>query len=117
MSTKIYQLRKKPLLEFTLNENDFRLIDNDNPSNNSLLTFNSIISVEIVRGKTNWFISIFSLIIDLIFDFSSFSNYKEKDKLIIQTKNSTIEILLFKVDRREAEMLVDRFKTSINKSK
>ena len=110
MSAKTYQLRKKPLLEFIFNENDFRLIDNYNPSNNGLFPFNSITSVEILKGKTNWTVSIFSLIVDFISNLGGFDNYKEKDKLIIQLKNSKLEILLFKVEKREIEELISKLK-------
>ena len=110
MSAKTYQLRKNPLLEFAFNENDFRLIDNYNPSNNGLFPFNSITSVEILKGKTNWTVSIFSLIVDFISNLGGFDNYKEKDKLIIQLKNSKLEILLFKVEKREIEELISKLK-------
>ncbi|WP_291115998.1 hypothetical protein [Flavobacterium sp. UBA6135] len=113
MATTIYELRKKPKLLFTLNDSDFHLIDEDNPSNNGEFEYNSIISVDLVKGKTNWIVSIFSLVIDFIFDLGSFSNYKEKDKLIIQTKDSEIEILLFKVDKKEVEELISNLKESI----
>lgn len=110
MATTIYELRKKPKLLFTFNDSDFHLIDEDNPSNNGEFKYNSIISVDLVKGKTNWIISIFSLVIDFIFDLGSFSNYKEKDKLIIKLKNSTIEILLFKVNKKEVESLIKSLK-------
>lgn len=110
MATKIYTLRKKPQLLFTLNENDFHLIDDNNCSNNGEFKYNSIISVDLVKGKTNWIVSIFSLVIDFVFDLGSFSNYKEKDKLIIQLASSKIEILLFKVDKKEVEALVNSLK-------
>ncbi|UPQ78875.1 hypothetical protein M0M57_14800 [Flavobacterium azooxidireducens] len=114
MATTIYELRKKPKLLFTFNDSDFHLIDDDNPSNSGDFKYNSIISVNLVKGKTNWIISIFSLVIDFIFDLGIFSKYKEKDKLIIKSKNSTIEIPLFKVDKKEVEALVFKFK-EINK--
>lgn len=115
MNTTIFELRKKPQLVFTLNENDFHLIDNDNPSNNGEYKFNSVVSIDLVKGKTNWAVSIFSLLVDFIFDSSSFDNYKEKDKLFIQLKNSKIEILLFKVDRKEVEALVLNLEKLVNK--
>jgi hypothetical protein len=100
MATTIYKLRSKPHLLFTLNDIDFHLIDDDNPSNIGEFKYNSIISVDLVKGKTNWFISIISLVIDFIFDLGSYSNYKEKDKLIIQLTSSKIEILLFNVNKK-----------------
>lgn len=115
MATTIYELRKKPKLLFTFNDSDFHLIDEDNPSNNGEFKYNSIISVDLVKGKTNWIVSIFSLVIDFIFDLGSFSNYKEKDKLIIKLKNSTIEIPLFKVDKKEVEALVLNLEKLVNK--
>ena len=115
MATTIHNLRKKPLLVFTLNENNFHLIDDDTPSNKGEYKYNSITSISLIKGKTNWIVSIFSLVIDFIFDLGSFSNYKEKDKLIIQTKDSEIEILLFKVDKKEVEVLVLNLKKLINK--
>jgi hypothetical protein len=57
MATTVYELRKKPKLLFTFNDSDFHLIDEDNPSNNSEFKFNSIISVDLVKGKTNWIVS------------------------------------------------------------
>jgi hypothetical protein len=113
MATTIYELRKKPQLVFTLNENDFHLIDNDNPSNNGEFKFNSVVSIDLVKRKTNWAVSIFSLVVDFIFDYSSFDNYKEKDKLFIQLKKAKIEILLFKVDKKEVEELISNLKESI----
>lgn len=113
MATTIYELRKKPKLLFTFNDSDFHLIDEDNPSNDGEFKYNSIISVDLVKGKTNWIISIFSLVIDFIFDSTSFNNYKEKDKLFVQLKNSKIEILLFKVDKKEVEDLISNLKESI----
>lgn len=115
MATTIYELRKKPQLLFTLNDTDFHLIDVDKPANNAEFKFNSIISIDLIKGKTNWIVSIFSLVIDFIFDLGSFSNYKEKDKLIIQTKDSEIEILLFKVDKKEVEALVLNLEKLVNK--
>lgn len=53
MATTVYELRKKPKLLFTLNDSDFHLIDEDHPSNNGEFKFNSIISVDLVKGKTN----------------------------------------------------------------
>ena len=113
MATTIYELRKKPKLLFTFNDSDFHLIDEDNPSNNGEFKYNSIISFDLVKGKTNWIISIFSLVIDFIFDSTSFNNDKEKDKLFVQLKNSKIEILLFKVDKKEVEDLISNLKESI----
>lgn len=110
MATTIYELRKKPQLLFTLNDTDFHLIDEDNPSNNGKFKYNSIVSVDLVKGKTNWILSIFSLVIDFIFDLGSFGNYKEKDKLIIQLTSSKIEILLCKVNKKEVESLVSILK-------
>jgi hypothetical protein len=113
MATTIYELRKKPKLLFTLNDSDFYLIDEENPSNGNEFKYNSIISVDLFKGKTNWIVSIFSLVIDFIFDLGSFSNYKEKDKLIIQLTSSKIEILLFKVNKREVEALVKSLKNKL----
>lgn len=110
MATTIYELRKKPQLLFTLNDTDFHFIDEDNPSNNGEFKYNSIVSVDLVKGKTNWIVSIFSLVIDFIFDLGSFSNYKEKDKLIIQLTSSKIEIFLFKVNKEEIESLIESIK-------
>lgn len=75
-----------------------------------MFPFNSITSVEILKGKTNWTVSIFSLIVDFISNLGGFDNYKEKDKLIIQLKNSKLEILLFKVEKREIEELISKLK-------
>jgi len=113
MNATIFELRKKPKLVFTLNDDDFLLIDNDDTSNDGKFNYSSIISVDLVKGKTNWIVTIFSLLIDFIFNSSSFDNYKEKDKLIIQLKNSKIEILLFKVDKKEVEELISNLKESI----
>jgi hypothetical protein len=68
MTTTIYELRKKPKLLFTLSDSGFHLIDEDNSSNNGEFKYNSIISVDLVKGKTNWILSIFSLVIDFILD-------------------------------------------------
>lgn len=110
MATTIYELRKKPKLLFTLNYSDFHLTDEGNPSNSNEFKYHSIISVDLFKGKTNWIVSIFSLVIDFIFDLGSFNNFKEKDKLIIQLTSSKIEILLFKVNKKEVESLVKSLK-------
>lgn len=110
MATIIYEIRKKPQLLFTLNDINFHLIDEDNPANNGEYTYISITSINLIKGKTNWIVSIFSLVIDFIFDLGSFSNYKEKDKFIIQLTSSKIEILLFKVNKKELETLVKSLK-------
>jgi hypothetical protein len=112
MSAKSYQLRKKPLLEFTFNENDFRLIDTTEPANNGNFKYNLIDSVELVSGKTNWFISFISLVTDFL-RFGAFDIYKEKDRLVIQLKSSKIEILLFRVDKEKVEALITRLKQSV----
>ncbi|MBC8882486.1 hypothetical protein H9X57_00860 [Flavobacterium piscinae] len=115
MATTTYELRKKPKLLFTLSDSDFHLIDEDNSANNGEFKYNSIISVDLVKGRTNWIVSIFSLVIDFILDLGSFSNYKEKDKLIFQLTSSKIEILLFKVNKKELETLVNSLKKNRHK--
>jgi len=106
MKATILELRKKPQLVFTMNENDFHLIDANEPANNGNFNYNLIDSVELVRGKTNWYISILSLVSDFIFGFGASDIYKEKDRLVIRLKSSKIEILLFKIDKKEVKTLV-----------
>lgn len=74
--------------------------------------YHLIDSVELVRGKTNWLISIISLVTDFV-GFGNFDIYKEKDRLVIQLTNSKIEILLFKVDKEKVEALITRLKQSV----
>jgi hypothetical protein len=112
MKATILELRKEPQLVVTMNEKDFHLIDNYSPSNNGEFKYYLIDSVELVRGKTNWLISIISLVTDF-FGFGAFDIYKEKDRLVIQLKNSKIEILLFKVDKEKVEAFITRLKQSV----
>lgn len=114
MKATIVELRKKPKLVVTMNEKDFHLIDATEPANNGNFKYNLIDSVELVSGKTNWFISFISLVTDFV-GFGSFDIYKEKDRLIIQLKSSKIEILLFKVDKKEVETLILNLEKFSNK--
>ncbi len=100
-----YKLRQKPTLLLVLNDTGFQLTDNDNPSNNGNYQYTQVKSVRLVKGKTNILVTFFSLLVDFIFDTGSFKNYREKDKLVIQLETTLIELLLFKVEKKQVEIL------------
>ena len=110
--TKLVKLRNKPELKFTLESDEFNLVDVSEPKNSGTYSYSEIEKVELNKEKTNWIYSIFTLIADFTLSFVGFDTgaggkYKDKANLKIKLSGRTLKIWLTKADFAEAEKLTE----------
>lgn len=94
MNSETIKLRATPLLEITLQESSFQIINKAYSRDNGSYNYADIQSVAFQKKRINWFISILSLLADLFLNTSNYDLYKEKNTLKIVTMDKKIRIPL-----------------------
>ena len=85
--TETVELRNNPELKIILNTEGFEIVDVSEPKNNGKYSFGQIKSVELNAERTDWFISVFSRIVDLIAGSAVGGNFKNKANLNLKMLN------------------------------
>lgn len=84
-----FALRNQPTLNFRFNENNFEIINNADKNHNGIYLYELLDSVELKKERTNWLISILSIVIDFFTASGNGYFFKEKSQLDIKHKKST----------------------------
>jgi len=111
--TETVELRNKPELKFILNTNEFKIIDASQPKNNGTYTYVEIKNAEFNTERTNWLISILSVIVDLLAASANGGKFKTKANLTLKTEKRNLKIWLNDADYGKAEKITEL----INKNK
>lgn len=109
---EIIILRIEPQLIFSLETNDFNIVDVSEPHNNGTYSYAEIEALELNEERTNWIYSIFTLIADFFLSFVGFDTgaggkYNDKANLIIKFSSRTLKIWLIKADFTKAQKLTE----------
>ena len=111
--TETVKLRNKPELKFILNTDEFNVIDASEPENNGTYSYTEIKSAELNSERTNWLISILSVIIDFLTGSGNGGKFKTKPNLTLKTEKRNLKIWLNDADYGKAEKITEL----INKNK
>ena len=109
--TENVELRNKPELKFVLNMDEFDIIDASDPKNNGTYSYAEIKSAELNSERTNWLISILSIIVDFLSGSGNGGKFKTKANLILKTDNRNLKIWLNDADYGKAENLTELIKS------
>ena len=109
--TENVELRNKPELKFVLNMDEFDIIDASDPKNNGTYSYAEIKSAELNSERTNWLISILSIIVDFLSGSGNGGKFKAKANLILKTDNRNLKIWLNDADYGKAENLTELIKS------
>ncbi|MEF3080581.1 hypothetical protein [Winogradskyella poriferorum] len=111
--TETVELRNKPELKFILNTDEFNVIDASEPENNGTYSYTEIKSAELNSERTNWLISILSVIIDFLTGSGNGGKFKTKANLTLKTEKRNLKIWLNDADYGKAKKITEL----INKNK
>lgn len=100
-----YILNEKPLLKFILSENTFEIIDNSKMENNDSYKYKDLEEVLLKKEKTNWLISILSLIFDISTGSATGKKFKDKPFLFFKFRTKILKIWLIDSDILKAEKM------------
>ena len=109
--TENVELRNKPELKFVLNMDEFDIIDASDPKNNETYSYAEIKSAELNSERTNWLISILSIIVDFLSGSGNGGKFKTKANLILKTDNRNLKIWLNDADYGKSENLTELIKS------
>ncbi|MDP5060495.1 MAG: hypothetical protein NWP64_01115 [Maribacter sp.] len=104
---QLLDIRTKPKVTIIFNEEKFEIIDTEDVNNNGLFLIDNLINVEVIKRKTNWFITILSFTVDIFTGSGSGSNYKDKAYLNIDFENRSVKIWLSNEDIDKAHNAKD----------
>ncbi len=111
---EVFQLRKKPEIRFNIRDNEFELIDAYTPKNNGVYQFKKLKSASFNKSKVNWYVSIFSILVDLFTESMYTGAYKDRAHLVIELEDIKLEILLFDFNIEKTEEVVVLLNNRIN---
>ena len=111
--TETVELRNKPELKFILNTDKFDIVDISEPKNSGTYSYAEIKNAELNSERTNWMISILSVIVDFITGSANGGKFKTKANLTLKTEKRSLKIWLNDTDYRKAEKITEL----INKNK
>jgi hypothetical protein len=103
--TETVELRKKPELKIVLNKNEFEIIDASEPKNNGIYSFGELKNAELNAERTNWLISVLSVIVDFLTGSGNGGKFKTKSNLKLEMENRELKIWLIDADFVKAERL------------
>ncbi|GFZ77835.1 hypothetical protein GCM10011531_04110 [Aquaticitalea lipolytica] len=109
--TEIVVLRNKPELRIILNNDEFEIVDASEPKNNGIYSFGELKNVELNAERTNWLISILSVITDFITGIGNGARFKDKSNLNIEMENRNLKLWLINADFGKAEKLTELIKS------
>ena len=102
---KIFELRNKPELKIILKKDKFEIIDALEINNNGIYSKSEIIKIELNKEKTNWFVTVFGNILEILTGIAFGGKFKNKAKLKLNFENKTIILLLNNNELKEAEKI------------
>ena len=113
MKNESIVLRNQPTLKFLFNESNFEIINNADKNDNGIYSYDLLNSVELKKERTNWLISILSVLIDFFTASGNGDIYKEKHQLDIKHKKKHLKIILRESDLDKAKLITQRLKTEL----
>jgi len=106
------ELRSKPELKISLNEDGLEIIDASEPKNSGFYPYRQIRKIELNTERTDWFLSAFSWVLELFSGTTVVGgNFKNKANLKLEMVNRTLKIWLVNVDFKKAEVITEKIKT------
>ncbi len=105
--TETIELRNKPELKFILNADEFDIVDASEPKNNGTYSYVEIKNAELNEERTNWLISILSIIVDFLTGSGNGGKFRTKANLILKTDNRNFIIWLNNSDFGKAERVTE----------
>lgn len=112
--TETVTLRDKPPLKLMLHASNLEIVDTSDPKNNGTYPFNDIKNAKVNAESTDWFVSIFSYILDLFVSSALGGNFKNKAHLTLTTIDGTLKIWLVDADLEKAEKVAELINTKTN---
>lgn len=116
MSFEEFFLRKDPVLKITFDKNQFEIF-NEEKQFKKVYEYEKVDSVELVERKTNWFVTLLSFIVSLLFESASGDLYKDNERLILHYENGRDEIDLKKCDLETVKCVLNNINEKIEKGK
>jgi hypothetical protein len=83
---KVFELREKPELKLILKDLELDIIDKYSSHNNGSYSYNNIVSVHLQKKRTQWFISVLSIIVDIFSGSAMGGKFQNKAQLNIELK-------------------------------
>jgi hypothetical protein len=112
---EVFELRKKPELKIILRVSRFDIFDNYNSQNNKSYLYNSIERIQLNKEKTNWFISVLSIIVDLFSGIGYGGKFKTKAYLKVDFKEGqALKIWLIDADFELTQQAVQSIAAKIS---
>ena len=105
--TETVELRNKPELKIILNKDEFEIVDASEPKNSGIYSFGEIKNAELNVERTNWLISILSVIVDFLTGSGNGGKFKTKSNLNIEMVNRNLKIWLIDADFVKAERVTE----------
>ncbi len=99
-------LRTKPNYSIYLYDKYLTIEDDHRKRYNGDYEYSNILEVNLNKERINWFTSIFSLVIDLIFAEGFAGNYKDKAVFELKTKSHSIKTHASDFDQFEAKKCI-----------
>lgn len=108
--TETVELRNNPELKFILNTDEFDIVDASESKNSGTYSYAEIKNVEFNKERTNWLISILSIIVDFLTGSGNGGKFRTKSNLILKTEKQNLKIWLNNVDIGKAEKITELIK-------
>ena len=101
------ELRSKPKLKISINQNGFQILDSADPNNNGNYSFSELNHVRFHQEQTDWLVSIISLVVGLIIGGANSGRFKNKANLQFKVNHRTFRIYLKDADLNKAQALTN----------
>jgi hypothetical protein len=103
-------LRNTPELKFSLDTDEFNIVDVSEPKNSGTYSYSEIKDVELNKEQSNWIYSISTYLAEFFLSFlgvdlAAGGNYKDKANLTIKLSNRNLKIWLINAKFTEAQKL------------
>ncbi len=109
------ELRNKPELKISINQDGFQILDSAHPANNGDYSFLQLDYVEFHPEQIDWLVAIMSVVIDLVTLGGINWKFKNKPKLKFKVDNKIFKVYLIDADLEKAKAVTDLLnKKSLN---
>ena len=105
--TETVELRNKPELKIILNEDEFEIVDASEPKNSGIYSFGELKNAELNAERTNWLISILSVIVDFLTGSGNGGKFKTKSNLNLEMEKRNLKIWLIDADFVKAQRITE----------
>lgn len=99
-------LRKQPKLLVSIKDYAIEVIDDAELTNNGVYSYNTIKSIEFILEKTDWFVSVFSWVVDLFSSILVGGKFSSKAHIRLKLKDKVLKIYLIDADLDQAKEIV-----------